>query len=152
MVFGLLHGRIKKRLIRENFRDFNKLLSQVRALEVALRPSGSVSPTFIGKLQEVSLTGAIPKVQCKCCGAIGRVGDECKKLQKKRSRSSTGGTSHPKGSDPYLVSKKQFACFGGSAEGIIRFKCKNCSGPKTLQFWEPSKLQAKRQNVQIVCV
>lgn len=42
-------------IIREDLRDFNELLSRVRAIDVALRPPGSVSPTF---------TGTIAKVRC----------------------------------------------------------------------------------------
>lgn len=130
IVYGLLHRKIKKRLLRSDITDFSNFSKRARAIELSLRDSNNQHTDVArGKTERVSQKShsGPSKPRCPYCKAYGHVREDCSKLVEKQSRFQGEGGPE-KGKSEKITVKQPFKCFGCGEIGVTRAKCKNCSG------------------------
>lgn len=130
IVYGLLHRKIRKRLIRVDVSNFNELLKRCRAIELCLRQSKKETPTT--ERVEVQLKKEILK--CSFCRSFGHTRDECQKLMRKKQSTSTPSNAESNkntNDNTGATDKKQICCYGCGAVGTTKKKCPTCQPRRT---------------------
>ena len=119
ILFGMLHSRIRERVLRHKIETFDDLLADAREAEYVLAERGDDDKAS----REGSSSGKMA-VRCKFCKRKGHVEDDC---FKKRDAVAQHPSANP---EPIFV-KPKYACYGCGKPGVVRAKCPNCSKDKT---------------------
>lgn len=136
IAYGLIHRKIKKRLLRSDISDFSDFSKRARAIELSLRQVQHVANPVPSAEQSVSQTVTTQKKsdkpRCSYCSIFGHVRENCNKLRNKQSRppftNSENVEKSPKNSD--ASESKALKCFGCGRIGFTRAKCPNCQPSK----------------------
>ncbi|XP_069355150.1 uncharacterized protein [Maniola hyperantus] len=141
IVYGLLHKRIREKVLRSAVSSFAELLQQARVVEEVLEegssPTGNytATPTHLPPPVTPALTSPTPaevkpeetsqdkpRLRCSFCKMFGHAKDDCRRLKDKT-------TSTPVKSEPVITPSElrpSINCFGCGAPGVIRSNCQTC--------------------------
>ncbi|XP_045768702.1 uncharacterized protein LOC123869746 [Maniola jurtina] len=148
MVYGLLHKRIREKIVRTAFTSFTELLQQARVVEEVLEEGSAVAPT--GKntstcaypspsaaqastsppasdVKPEKASQSKPRPRCSFCKMFGHVKEDCRRIKNKL-------TPAPVKSEPAAAASElrpAITCFGCGAPGVIRSNCKTCKEKNT---------------------
>lgn len=115
MIHGLLHRKIRKRVLREDVNTFEELLRRARTVERALKEC-EVKTDKTKCARETTVPNE--KVQrCGKCRARGHDAAECRAGVDRRA--------------PPRVNGSVVKCYGCGAPGKIRSRCDTCNPPRT---------------------
>lgn len=150
IVYGLLHRRIKKRIMRDDVKSFNELLTRARAIEVSLRQS-QTSCTLISDnpIVKGDSSTKVSRQRCVYCKNFGHLRDTCEKLFAKEQKREVASGNESKSAEKQSAVKSLIKCFGCGAPGVYKRNCVNCRSTNTQNTDTSSQLLYQVSNFSI---
>lgn len=134
MIYSLLHGKIRERLLRPDVSSFEDLIGKARDIEDSLAESTARDSQNIVKPQAENISKQRPR--CTFCRTYGHLESECRKLSSTVQNAFSSGTQPQ--NQPNVAqlpdtrpTNASIRCYGCNAPGFIKSNCPTCKNSST---------------------